>query len=84
MTTQPYSRDEIRKVGRLFHRAAHLVERTRGKPHLTYDLQEIAAILWVVEQVVEWRGPLPDDLMSTLTSLRADVPLRQAAEPGVL
>lgn len=81
MDIRPYTRDELRRVGALFHRISHLIERTRHKPHLTYDLQEISSILWVVEELVEWRGPLPDDLALVLASLRADVP-RKSTTPS--
>jgi hypothetical protein len=69
MNTPGYSRGDVKLLGQLLHRASHLHERTHGKPGLSYDRLELAALKWAFEVISESRGPLPEDLERVRQSL---------------
>jgi hypothetical protein len=65
-----YSRGERKLLAQLMHRAAHLQERTSGRPALSYDRLELEALRWALDVAVEARGPLPEDLARVRETLR--------------
>lgn len=64
-----YSRDDRRKIETLLSRAAHLQERSIGRPDLRYDLAELAAIGWALRVIIASCGPLPEELEALRASI---------------
>ena len=55
-----YTRKEKNKIITIRRRIQCLEERTAKRPDFSFDLAELSALRWALEQIETTRGPLPE------------------------